>query len=57
MNIALPYRVSVYSGGGSTKIGMIKPAAMLKSLSNSSALARIADDVEEEIIQMMNEAA
>lgn len=57
MNMALPCRVSVYSDGGTTKIGMIKPAAMLKTLSDSPALAQIADEVEKEIIQMINEAA
>ncbi len=57
MNMALPCRVSVYSDGVNTKIGMIKPAAMLKSLSDSPALAQIADEVEKEITQMINEAA
>ncbi len=57
MNMVLPCRVSVYSGGGTTKIGMIRPAAMLKSLFDSSALASIADEVEEAIIQMINAAA
>ena len=56
MNMALPCRVSVYSDGEKTKIGMIKPAAMLKTLSDSSALAQIADEVEEEIIKMIDEA-
>ncbi len=56
MNMALPCRVSVYTDGGKTKIGMIKPAAMLKSLSGSSALAKVAEDVEASIIKMIDEA-
>jgi uncharacterized protein (DUF302 family) len=43
LNMALPCRVSVYSEGGKTKIGMIKPSAMLKALSDSSALAWVKD--------------
>ena len=56
LNMALPCRVSVYSKGGKTKIGMMKPSAMLKSLSDSPALARVAQDVEKAIIEMIAEA-
>lgn len=53
LNMALPCRVSVYSKGGKTKIGMMEPSAMLKSLSDSPALARAAQEVEEAIIEMI----
>jgi len=56
LNMALPCRVSVYSEGGKTKIGMMKPSAMLKALSDSPALSRVAQEVEEAIIQMIAEA-
>lgn len=56
LNMALPCRVSVYSEHGKTKIGMMKPSAMLKALSDSPALASIAEDVERSIIEMINEA-
>jgi uncharacterized protein (DUF302 family) len=56
LNLALPCRVSVYSDHGKTKIGMIKPTALLKALSNSPALARVAEEVEEAIIKMIDEA-
>jgi uncharacterized protein (DUF302 family) len=55
MNLALPCRVSVYSDHGKTKIGMTKPTAMLKALSDSPALARVAEEVEEAIIKMIDE--
>jgi hypothetical protein len=35
---------------------MIKPIAMLKALSDSPALARVAEEVEEAIIKMIDEA-
>jgi uncharacterized protein (DUF302 family) len=38
LNMALPCRVSVYSEAGKTKIGMMKPSAMLKALSDSPDL-------------------
>jgi uncharacterized protein (DUF302 family) len=56
LNMALPCRVSVYSEGAKTKIGMMKPSAMLKALSESPALARVAEAVEETIIEMITEA-
>jgi len=56
LNMALPCRVSVYIDGGKTKIGMMKPSTMLKALSDSPALARVAQDVEETIIEMIAEA-
>ena len=56
LNMALPCRVSVYSEGGETKIGMMKPSAMLKALSDSPALARVAQEVEETIVEMIAEA-
>ena len=56
MNMALPCRVSVYSEHGKTKIGMIKPTALLKMLSDSPAMAKIAQDVEQAIVKMIDEA-
>jgi len=56
LNFALPCRVSVYSDNGRTKIGMLKPTTLLKALSDSPALARTAEEVEEAIIKMIDEA-
>jgi uncharacterized protein (DUF302 family) len=56
LNMALPCRVSVYSEGGKTKIGMLKLSAMLKLLSDSPVLADVAQDVEKTIIEMISEA-
>lgn len=56
LNMALPCRVSVYSEDGKTKIGMMRPSAMLKALSDSPALAEVALDVEQTIIKMIDEA-
>lgn len=56
MNLALPCRVSVYSENGQNKIGTIKPAAMLATLSDSPELAAVAQEVEETIIAIIDQA-
>lgn len=56
LNMALPCRISVYTEGGKTRIGMIKPAAILASLSPDPALAVVAREVEQQTMQMINEA-
>jgi uncharacterized protein (DUF302 family) len=55
LNMALPCRISVYEENGETKIGMIKPAALLASLSDSEELKAVADEVEEISIQIINQ--
>ena len=56
LNMALPCRISVYTEKGQTRIGLIKPEGMLSALSQDSALIEIAKEVEEQTLQMVNEA-
>lgn len=56
MNVALPCRISVYEDGGETRIGMVKPTAMLASLSDSHELKRVAEEVELAITRMIDAA-
>ena len=56
LNMALPCRISVYTEKGQTRIGLIKPEGMLSALSQDAALIRIAKEVEEQTLQMVNEA-
>ncbi|MGZ8227795.1 MAG: DUF302 domain-containing protein, partial [Methylococcaceae bacterium] len=56
LNMALPCRISVFTEKGKTKIGLIKPMQMLSALSQDAALVQIAQEVEEKVIQMVNEA-
>ena len=56
MNIALPCRISVYEEGGHTRIGMVKPTAMLASLSDSQELKHVAEDVELAVTRMIDAA-
>lgn len=57
LNMALPCRISVFTEKGSVKIGLIKPVQLLSSLNTDSTLMLVAKDVEEQIIQMVDEAA
>jgi uncharacterized protein (DUF302 family) len=56
LNMALPCRVSVYQKGAATCIGMMSPKAMLSELSESAALAEVADDVEGVLIEAISDA-
>jgi uncharacterized protein (DUF302 family) len=56
LNMALPCRISVYTEKGRTHIGMIKPAAMLASLTSDPALAEVAAEVEDKTTRMIDEA-
>ena len=56
LNMALPCRISVFTDEGKTKIGMIKPEAMLSGLSSDPALTDVAAEVELKTIAMIDEA-
>ena len=56
LNMALPCRISVYTENNKTRIGLIKPMQMLSALSQDTALAKIAQEVEASIIKMVDEA-
>jgi uncharacterized protein (DUF302 family) len=56
LNMALPCRISVFTEKGRTKIGLIKPAAMLATLSDDPALAQVAQEVEDKTMRMVDDA-
>ena len=56
LNMALPCRISVFTEKGKTKIGLIKPAAMLATLSDDPALAEVAKEVEDKTMRMVDDA-
>ena len=56
LNMALPCRISVFTENGKTKIGLIKPAPMLATLSGDATLIQVAKEVEEKTILMVDEA-
>ena len=56
LNMALPCRISVYEENGNTKIGMIRPKALLAGLSKSKSLMAVADEVERISIEIIEQA-
>ena len=57
LNMALPCRISVFTEGGKTRIGLIKPEQMLATLSQDATLLQVAAEVEEKTIRMVDEAS
>jgi uncharacterized protein (DUF302 family) len=56
LNMALPCRISVYTQGDTTRIGMIEPARMLRMLSDDPALEPVAREVGDATRRMIDEA-
>jgi uncharacterized protein (DUF302 family) len=56
LNMALPCRVSVFTEKGKTKIGFIEPVQMLSALSRDPELMRVAREVEDLIVRMVEDA-
>ncbi len=56
VNMALPCRISVYREGGKTKIGMIRPTALLALFPGAADLKPVAEEVERETMRMIDEA-
>ena len=57
LNIALPCRISVYEEDGKTKIATALPTKLLAAISDSPALAAVAEDVETKMKAMIHDAA
>lgn len=56
LNMALPCRISVFTQNGETLIGMIEPAKMLGFLSDDPRLHVIANEVEQTIKNIIDQA-
>jgi uncharacterized protein (DUF302 family) len=56
LNVALPCRLTVYVEDGKSRLAMIKPTALLAALSDSATLARVAEEVEQTLLRVMEQA-
>ncbi len=56
LNMALPCRISVFTDGDKTLIGLIRPVQMLSALSSDGALMQVAAEVEDKTMQMVDDA-
>ena len=57
LNMALPCQISVYTEAGTAHIGMIRPGAMLASLSADPSLRAVAQAVEASTMAIIEAAA
>ena len=55
LSAALPWRISVYTENGNTKIAVLRPVPMFAALSTDAVLARLAQELEEKLIQIVDE--
>jgi len=56
VSTALPCRISIYEEGGKTILATLKPTTLLKMF-HTPQLAGVAQEVEDTIVKIMNEAA
>jgi uncharacterized protein (DUF302 family) len=56
LNMALPCRISVYEDSGRTKIGMIRPTALLGLISQTGELGKAAEEVERAAAAIIEES-
>jgi uncharacterized protein (DUF302 family) len=56
VNLALPCRISVYRDAGQTKVGMLRPTAILGLISESAELTRAAEEVEQTVSAIIDES-
>ncbi|MGE5470820.1 MAG: DUF302 domain-containing protein [Bacteroidota bacterium] len=56
LSLLLPWRISVFTENGATKIGLLRPTSMLSALGENSEAARLAREIEEKVIQIVDEA-
>jgi uncharacterized protein (DUF302 family) len=57
LTMALPCRISVFTKAGQTRIGMIRPEGMLRSLSSDPELMEVARQVEADTTAIIEAAA
>lgn len=55
LNLHTPWRISVFTQNGATKIGILRPVAMAEPSGNAAWL-RLASEIEEKLVQIVDEA-
>ena len=53
--LTLPWRISVYTENGATKIGLIRPEPLLAACGKNAELVRLAGEIEEKMRQIVDE--
>ena len=55
LSLHAPWRISVFTEAGATKIGILRPLALAGSSGNAAWL-RLAGEIEEKLVQIVDEA-
>lgn len=55
LSLHAPWRISVFTEAGATKIGILRPLELAAS-SENAALLRLAREIEEKLVQIVDEA-
>jgi uncharacterized protein (DUF302 family) len=55
LSAMLPWRISVYTANGNTKIALARPTALFAGPPADAALARLALELEEKLMQIVDE--
>jgi len=55
LSLTLPWRISVFTENGATKIGVDRPAAMSAMLGENAELARVMAEIEGKLIMIVDE--
>ncbi len=55
LGLTLPWRIAVYTENGTTRIGLIRPPALLAALGENPEAARLATEIEAKLIMIVDE--
>ena len=56
LSLSLPWRISVFTENGATKIGVSRPDTMAAMLGNNAELARITTEIEAKLVMIVDDA-
>ena len=56
LNMVIPSRISVFTDGGNTEIGVLRPTDSIAGLSRAPELQEVAEQVEAKMIEMIDDA-
>lgn len=54
-SLLLPWRISIFTDNGATKIGVLRPTVILAQVIQAPAAARIAQEIEDRLLQIVDE--
>ncbi len=55
LSLALPWRITVFTENGATRLGILRPAPLLATMSGNPGLADLTREIEARLIQLIDE--